>query len=83
MNRVAGGGGSRGQKVKQRRSRRDSWELEMEKIGTKRYAARLLLKNYIAYQATRSTVEYPPDLHQAFNRLPVEKIAEVAYGTGA
>jgi hypothetical protein len=41
LNKAKGGNGSRAQKIIRRRL---AWELEMERIGTRAYAARLLMK---------------------------------------
>lgn len=41
MNRNPGGNGSRAQIV---RRRREAWEIDMERVGTRRYAARALLR---------------------------------------
>jgi hypothetical protein len=65
LNRIAGGGGVRKQKVQAREPRRTKEEMLMDRLGTRVYAARCLLRF---------------DLRPFFDQSKIEQIRQVAYG---
>lgn len=69
LNIAAGGNGSRAIK---RRIVRDKWQRTFDAIGSRKYAARLLLACVAA--SAKAGIQYPGDLSK------VDAIREVAYG---
>jgi hypothetical protein len=69
LNIAAGGNGSRAIK---RRIFKDKWQRTLEAIGSRKYAARLLLACIAA--SSKAGVQYPGDLSK------VDAIREIAYG---
>lgn len=62
----------------------------MSRIGTRAFAARMLLSYYLAYKYIKSKVDnksreflkiYSVDIESAFNSLNIPKLREVGYGS--
>lgn len=54
----------------------------MKEIGTRAYAARMLLRYYLAFKALSSKVDeyYSKELQDIFNAMNPQKLIEVGYG---
>ena len=74
LNKTAGGDGGRVGKTKD--------VLLIDKIGTKAYAARMLLNYHKAFKLLSSKVDdyYSKDLQEQFNKFNIPLLTEIAYG---
>ena len=73
-----GGNGSRCARAKVYRMTKV--EKEIEAVGTRVYAARILVKLFQSINCLRSKVEYPSDLLDTIDSMDITKIAMVANG---
>jgi len=89
LNKHIGGNGARCSVVKTKKIKIDAQTRLMNKIGTRAYAARMLLSYYNAYKYLESKVDrkneilkkcYTEEIKQLFNTFNVAKLTEVAYG---
>jgi hypothetical protein len=55
----------------------------MQEIGTRAYAARMLLRYYLSFKALASKVDkyYSKELQEIFNTMNVSQLYEVGYGS--
>lgn len=85
LNKHAGGNGGRAGKG----AKVDAQTRLMNKIGTKAYAARMLIGYYQAFKYITSKIDgekifkYPPDVGKALSLLDIGKLYEVGYGSRA
>jgi len=77
QNVAKGGNGSKAQRVVVRKSKDI---IEMERIGTRRFAARLLFEKLNAFNLLKSKVDFNQDIRNAFESLKIDALREVAYG---
>ena len=78
MNKCPGGNGSRATpKLAYRKTKEDK---EMDRLGTRKYSAILLLNKYIAFKCLESKIVYPNDVVECFDNMPVKRLLEVANG---
>lgn len=85
LNKHAGGNGGRVGGIKGIKV--DAQTRLMDKIGTKAYAARMLIGYYQAFKYITSKIDgekifkYPPDVVKALSLLDIGKLYEVGYGS--
>lgn len=77
QNKHPGGNGSRCQVERYRKTKEDR---EIERLGTRRYAARMIINKYLAFNILRSKEYYPDCLIETMDNLNIAKLYEVAYG---
>lgn len=80
LNKVAGGNGPRCQIVRLARRNKSKDEKEMDRIGTRAYAARYLIEKIKSINAMRSKVDYPQAVLDIVDNANLHKLMQVAYG---